>query len=72
LIPAIAIRVRDRKTSKARKVEEAVSGSFERPWMYTLLIGAALLVASLLAAILIANTIEDYLLGPLVAGVGGV
>jgi hypothetical protein len=72
LIPAIAIRVRDRKTSNARKVEEAVSGSFERPWIYTLLIGAALLVASLLAAILIATTIEDYLLGPLVADVGGV
>ena len=67
LIPTVAIRVRDRKTSKARKVEEAVSGTFERPWIYTLLIGTALLVASELAGIWIVTNIEDALLGPFFA-----
>ena len=61
LIPTIAIRIRDSKTSKARKVEEAASGTFERPWIYALLIGAALLVASELVGILIETKIEEGL-----------
>jgi hypothetical protein len=69
LIPSIAIRIRDRKKSKAGKVEEAVSGTFERPWFYVLLIASGLLTVSEVVWILVEDKIvEAELLAPFVRG----
>jgi hypothetical protein len=43
LVPAIVIRVRERAKSKAKRVSELVSGTFERPPVLILIIAAGLL-----------------------------
>jgi hypothetical protein len=56
LIPAIAIRRGDRQQSKQAKMQEVVSGDFQRPFVYVLFIAAGLLILGELAIITISFT----------------